>query len=434
MLQDFITSALIIDDSEKEVEKLKEYLEEKDIWVKHYTPNQIKEMDKSKLPFNNRKLIFLDLYLDDKDKLENNIALIRNLFTDILGNEFGTYGIILWTKHAEEFEEFVKRIYKTANKYTVPLFVLHVEKNKYLLKKDFNGILEELEEKLQTDTSSSFFVEWNKAVKSGSDKTISSLYNLFDTNKKKSNNLEAVLYELACNYTGIPKNNIKEYDLQKDLVKSLMDSLQYEISRKYERVQGLFSDPENLKYSDTDKEKVFSKLNSLLLLDSDNLSESNVFPGNIYEILTNDTILYLDEIFYRKDKKIEKIELDNNQNGIKVNKRIAIEITPPCDFAQNKKQSLSRIVGGIILDYNKKVKEYFKGDSFHSDLYPVYIKDFDVPQIIIFDFYRLQTVKEDDLKDTAKYKIIAKAKDKLFADILQKLSSHTARLGISVIN
>ena len=42
--------------------------------------------------------------------------------------------------------------------------------------------------------------------------------------EKKNENLEAVLYSLALNYTGIPKNESKEYDLQKDLVKSNLQS------------------------------------------------------------------------------------------------------------------------------------------------------------------------------------------------------------------
>ena len=174
-MQEFITSALIIDDSEKEIEKLKEYLEEKDIWVKHYTPKQLDSLN-IVVPFNNRKLIFLDLYLDDREILENNIAKIRNYFTRILGTDFGTYGIVLWTKHPEEFNAFVERIYKTGNKYTSPLFVISLEKNEYIKKNNFNGVLEKLEEKLITNVASSFFVEWNKAVKKGSDNTISTLY------------------------------------------------------------------------------------------------------------------------------------------------------------------------------------------------------------------------------------------------------------------
>lgn len=432
MLQDFFTSALIIDDNFEEVKNLISYLDDdKDIWTKYLSPA---DLDKKTTPFNNRKIIFIDLSLDDSRSIIDNISKIRSYFKSIVGKNFGTYGIVLWTKHTSHFEDFCTKIFQDNNPFTLPLFVISLDKTNYIQKGNYDGVLEDLEKKLTTDVASSFFIEWNKAVKNGSDRTISSLYNLFDTNENKNRKLEAVLYKLACNYTGIPKNNIKEYDLQKDLVKTLMDSLQHDISGNYENIQGLFSNPENLEYSDTDKDKVFSKLNSLLLLDFDNLSESNVLPGNIYEILTKNTFLYLDEIFHKDKRQIITIDLNHNEKKIKVNKRIAIEITPPCDFALNKKQSLSRILGGIMVDYNNDVRNYFKGERFYTYLYPVYINEYEIPQIIIFDFYRLLTIKEDELKDTTNYKIIAKVKDKLFADILQKLSSHIARLGIAVIN
>lgn len=461
MLQEFITSALIIDDSEKEIEKLKEYLEEKDIWVKHYTPIQIEALGDNRKPFNNRKLIFLDLYLDDNDKFENNVAKIRNYFTSILGKDFGTYGIVLWTKHTEEFNSFVERIYKTADRYTSPLFVVSLEKNEYLQKNDFNGVLEKLEEKLTSDVSSSFFIEWNKAVKKGSDNTVSTLYNLFETNEKKNKHLEAVLFNLACNYTGIPVNitpkdnseqakeavkiSLKQVNpfLQKDLVKSLMDSLQVEISNSHNDVEDLFSNLDNLKYeASEEKTKVFSKLNSLLLLDFHNLLQDVVLPGNIYEVVENQNPIYFNA-FYHKDNEIKLSDFKDKKkdaNGKEIEepktiKRIAIEVTPPCDFAGKKKQLQSRVVGGIMLDFDDKLREkYFKGDGFYSFLHPIDIKDIKNPQMVIFDFYKFQTIKEDDLKDTSKYKIIAKAKDKLFADVLQKLSSHTARLGIAIMN
>lgn len=442
MLQEFITSALIIDDSEHEIEKLKEYLEARDIWVKHYTPT---ELDKKTSPFNNRKLIFLDLYLENQNTLENNISKIRSYFSNVIGTDFGTYGIVLWTKHTDEAGAFIERIYKTANKYTPPLFVLPLEKNEFLRKGDFEGVLEKLEEKLIKDVSASFFIEWNKAVKKGSDNTITILYNLFESNDKKIEHLEAVLYSLALNYTGIPRNNAANYNLQKDLIKSLMDSLQSEISNNYEDVKDLFSQPNKLVYDiDEEKIKVFSKLNSLLLLDLHNLSQELVFPGNIYEILDSQNTIYCNE-FFNKETEIKLSEhadfkdKKKDANGkefeeSKAIRRIAIEITPPCDFAGRKKQFQSRIVGGIMFDFDDKLrKKYFTGDGFYSFLYPIYIEELEKPQMLIFDFYRFQTVKEDELKDSAKYKIIAKAKNKLFADILQKLSSHTARLGIAIM-
>lgn len=461
MLQEFITSALIIDDSKKEVEKLIDFLEEKDIWVKHYTPD---DLDTKTISFNNRKLIFLDLYLDDAKKSVENIALIRKYFKTIISSDFGTYGIVLWTKHSNHFEEFRDKIYNEKNPFTLPLFIVSLDKTKYSAQGTYEGILEDLEEKLTNDMASSFFIEWNKAVKKGSDNTISTLYDLFENNEKKNQHLEAVLFTLAHNYTGVPLNIIpkdnstKEKDainavlqqanpfLQKDLIKSLMDSLQVEISNSHRDVKKLFSNLDNLQYEPSEqKTKVFSKLNSLLLLDFDNLLQDVVLPGNIYEVEDDQSPIYING-FYCKEIEIKigehldfnyyeaKDTKKENPTGNRVNKRIAIEITPPCDFAGKKKQLQSRIVGGIILDCDDKLrKKYFKGDGFYSFLHPVYIEGIEKPQMIIFDFYRFQTIKEDELKDSSKYKIIAKAKDKLFADILQKLSSHTARLGIAIL-
>lgn len=201
--------------------------------------------------------------------------------------------------------------------------------------------------------------------------------------KKKNKHLEAVLFNLACNYTGIPVNIIPKDSsvqakdavntllnqvnpfLQKDLVKSLMDSLQVEISNNHNDIKDLFLNPNKLKYdSSNGKTRVFSKLNSLLLLDFQNLSQDIALPGNIYEVLENQNQIYF-KSFYNKDIEIKledhkdfkekgKDTVGNEIDVPKVIKRIAIEVTPPCDFAGKKKQLQSRIVGGVMLDYDKK--------------------------------------------------------------------------------
>lgn len=431
MIEEFITSALIIDDDETEIKDLLAYLEEKDIWVKHYTPEQLSERSTS---FNNRKLIFLDLYLDNSKKSIENIALIRKFFKTIIGKNFGTYGIVLWTKHSNHYDDFCEKIFQKNNPFTLPLFVVALEKNKYKAKGNYEGILEELEAKLTSDISSSFFIEWNKSVKRGSDTTIATLYDLFTSHKLKEANLEYILCSLACNHTGINAKNAISYDLQRDLVKSLMDPLQIEISNNYKGTKNLFNDITKLNYSGSKEDKtiVFSKLNTLLLLDSHNLSQSVVIPGNLYQVLDDHSSIYINEFIDKKDNEIS-LTVHEDFKSISI-KRICIELTPPCDFAQNKKQSYSRIVGGIQMDYDPSLKEkYFKGENFYTYLYPVSIQGYEKPQIFIFDFYRFQTVKENELKDSSKYKIILKTKDKLFADMLQKFSSHSARLGIAIL-
>lgn len=442
MLQEFITSVLVIDDDFNEVEALITYLEdEKDIWTKYFSPEDI---EKRSIPFNNRKIIFLDLYLDDSRSSTDNIAKIRRYFKTIIGVNFGTYGIVLWTKHTNHFEDFCDKIFLNTNPFTLPVFVIPLDKTKYKKQGDYTGVLDELEEKLAMDISSSFFVEWNKAVKKGSDNTIWSLYGLFDSNENKKKHLESVLFKLACNYTGIPLGSRDGYDLQKDLVKSLMDTLQFEVSNNYENIENLFSEKSDLNFNVDQAEKVliYSKLNSNLLLDFHNISNDVVFPGNIYEVKAEDSPIYFNNFYNNKGTEI-KIDDHEDFNykdekgkiiGSMINKRIAIEITPPCDFAGRKNQTQSRIIGGVVIDFDGKLKDkYFKSDSFYSYLYPIYIEGLSRPQMIIFDFYRFQTMQEDELINNSNYNVIMKAKDKLFADILQKLSSHTARLGIAIL-
>lgn len=442
MLQEFITSALVVDDDYEEVKDLITYLEnDKDIWAKYYSPS---DLESKTIPFNNRKIIFLDLYLDDSRSSTDNIAKIRKYFKSIIGKEFGTYGIVLWTKHTNHFEDFCDKIFQKNNPFTLPLFAIALDKTKYKKQGSYIGVLEELEEKLLNDVASSFFVEWNKAVKTGSDNTISTLYNLFDTNHKKNKYLEAVFFKLAQNHTGFPintsikiedeeeKRRIKSF-LQKDLIKSLMDSLQVEISNNYQIVDILFKEINKLNYNENPEEKtiVFSKLNSLLLLDEHNLLQESPMPGYIYAILDQTSPLYINELLYKKAN--ENIDTHADFKDLK-KRRVCIEITPPCDFALSKKQSFSRIIGGLQIDYDKTLlNNTFSTENYYKYLYPIIIPGFDKPQMIIFDFYRFQTINEDILKEQIKFKIILKAKDKLFADILQKLSSHTARLGIAVM-
>jgi hypothetical protein len=382
--------------------------------------------------FNNRKLIFLDLFLEEDQDEINNINLIRTLFTKVLGTNFGTYGIVLWTKHADYFSEFSDRIFKTTNNFTLPLFAVALDKTQYM-NNNYEGLLEGVEEKLKENVASSLFIEWNKSVKSGSDRTIKMLYDLFDNDPKKYVNLEPILYSLALNFTGIPPENVGTYDLQKDLIKSLMDSLQFEISNRFNKIDNLFADPKKLNFNATKDERqvIFSKLNALLMLDNQNLAQDSPIPGNIYEIVDKSSPMYIKTLTV---KKVEK-DLDDDPDYKAIPKRrICIEMTPPCDFAQGKNKKFSRVVGGIHMDFDANIRtSSFGGENFYAFLYPIQLEGFDKPQMLIFDFYQFQTLIEDNLKDNKRFNIIYRAKDKLFADILQKLSSHTARLGIGVL-
>ena len=85
-----------------------------------------------------------------------------------------------------------------------------------------------------------------------------------------------------------------------------------------------------------------------------------------------------------------------------------------------------------MLDYNEKIKDKFKAERFYK-VCPLSIEKYNEPQMIVLDFYKFQTITEKQLSKKDVYEIAMKAKNNLFADILQKLSSHMSRLGLAIL-
>jgi len=194
--------------------------------------------------------------------------------------------------------------------------------------------------------------------------------------------------------------------------------LSYEIIHEHTEIISLFANPEQITFSGTDveKSKVFASLNSRLFLDFKNIDQAAVIPGNVYEILDKDSFFGVAE-------------------APKGATKILIEITPPCDFSADKKVNRSRVMGGFYLtDFDSKgQKEKFLKENYYKELDGLIIDEKLPPQKVRFDFRYFGSINEADLKDIKQYKLVFRFKDKLFADILQKLSSHIARLGLPYI-
>jgi hypothetical protein len=464
MIDNFIDSALIIDDDRNEVKELIQFLEEKDVWVKHYTPE---ELEKRTTYFKNRKIIFLDLFLDDTDSQTNNIARIRKYLKKYLGNEFGSYGIILWTKHVEHLDEFREKISGDRSVYCLPLFIIGLDKTKYLRQGNYNGILEDLDAELSKNTAATFFIEWEVLAKKGKDHAIMNIYNLLNDYTKQDINLKYILFLLAKNHTGVPDDKLLHHNLTQDAIKAFGDMLHYEIVKQSsDSTNVLFKDIDEVFYQvnteaayyeyssknqlslgindkiikkngtilsraekkeaphkdvidSIEKEilKIIAEINSKIHFDSKNLNQQIVIPGNIYEIKSDGPF------------KIPSDSIPDNSVNI------LVEITPPCDFSNNKKGSLTRILGGYICNYSQaNLDKIGKAENIYKEVRPVIIGAGVVAQIIVFDFRYFGSLPEDDLKTADKYLLVSKMKDKLFADLLQKLSAHTARLGLSIIH
>lgn len=456
MIENFVDSVLIIDDQGNEIQELSRLLDEKQIWNAHLIPEKLL---KDKPILRNRKLIFLDLFVDEtKASIKDQLALIRRIFTDSIGTDFGAYGIVLWTKHPENFTEFKEKFYQSYGKYDLPLFIVALDKTKYL-RFGFDDIFTDLNKTLLDNPGSNFFINWEIAVTKSKDQSLRQIYDLVNANQEE--NLYYVLFKLAKNFTGIPLENLDGYDLEHDALKAFSDLLSNNINNFPKVSYGLFANWKEIKYSGqgettsdfkysienfipgnikekdiqkdnkslTQAEKktqysenieeleneirdIQSKVNRVLLFDDSNIDKTKVFPGAIYKVISKDSSFILEE---KPESSYE----------------VVIEVTPPCDFSQNKLRK-RRLVAGFVCNYDKTLDPKFKGDFFYKELWPVWIDE--EIKMVVFDFRYFGSIDEKDLLNTANYELILKTKNKLFADVLQKLSSHTARLGLSVLH
>jgi hypothetical protein len=418
IVKDFLDSVLIIDDREKEIIELKKSLESKDIWVSYYKPDQIKNCD----PIRHRNLLFLDLSLDDS-KTETEILSIY--IRPILKKHFNrkrSYGIVIWSQHDDKIIEFNEKIKEDCiknNRYTPPVFIINLDKSKYIQSGDFTNVMDDLNKKLLESPAASFFVNWVMTVENAKSAVVSDIFSLAPDYTDANKELQNILYLLARNHTGLPKSELADYSLYIDAYKSFDELLYSSLSsRKRNDILDIFIGYIPTEITDLNKKILtYSELNQKLLFDTiTDTDQAYIMPGNIYEIITDNQYL----VFPDKPKKA---------------KSIAIELTPPCDFS-NKKIN-SRLVGGILYDHpgdEEKSDKYFNKIFVGANKYvirPIRIENTSEAQFLCFDFRCLTAVSETELKDKTKFKLIARTRNTLFADILQKFSSHSARLGLA---
>ena len=92
-------------------------------------------------------------------------------------------------------------------------------------------------------------------------------------------------------------------------------------------------------------------------------------------------------------------------------------------------------IGGFKTSSKAKVKIYQckKSDKCYP-IYPIFVPGDKNVKCIVFDFRCLWTLTDTEIKNEDKYKLWFKAKPGLFADVLQKFSSHASRLGLNDIH
>lgn len=419
LLERFVNRAVIVDDDPDDIERLRAVLLGADIACESYSPSEFEE----KIFVKNRELYFFDLFLNEQEGSGNpigQISTIRKLLKKCIGQEGGIYGIVLWTSHDEYLVDFKTALSQDRkNKlYNTPLFIIGLSKQTYL-RKGYDGLLRDLNQKIEEDLAAYFFMSWAASLKQARDVAIEDVYACASDYNTQSDELLNLLYLLARNQTGIPEKELPTYtELTLDAFKSFDDMLYSDLINSQDTggkdiFEGhKYQKPQNLQ----EEIEIYAFINTKLFIDSVNISPKKVMPGNVYEIL-----------------QPEQYQIINGAS--KDSKKIVIELTPPCDYAHKKR--LSRFVAGFMRECPTEQQVLFdtlnslKGDSQYK-LWPV---EYDNKiYIVVFDFRHIHYIQDKDITDMNKYKVLYRTQHRIFADIIQKFSSHAARLGNNLLS
>lgn len=419
LIEKFVNRAVIVDDDPKDIKELLAVLQGADIACEAYSPAEFEEREFIK----NRELYFFDLFLNENEGSGDpigQISTIRRLLRKCIGKGSGVYGIVLWTSHDEYVVDFKTALSKDRkNKlYNTPLFIVGLSKQTYL-RKGYDSLLEDLNQVIEKDLAAYFFMSWAASLKQARDVAIEDVYACASDYNKQSEELLNLLYLLARNQTGIPEKELSTYkELSSDAFKSFDDMLYSDLINS----QGVgykdifeghnYQKPQNLQ----EEIGIYAFINSKLFIDSVNINPKKVMPGNVYEILQPEQYQII-------------------KGAPKDSKKIVIELTPPCDFSHKKQ--LSRFVSGYMRECPVEQQSlYHTLESLKADyqyrLWPIEYEN--KIYIVVFDFRHVHYIQDDDIQDVSKYKVLYRTQHRIFADIIQKFSSHAARLGNNLLS
>lgn len=440
LLDNYFDSAIVVDNSKEEGEALANMLKEQDIrtdFVHYGSDSEVPTFKR------NRKLVLMDLMLnEDVGQYAENMSIFLVALQKMCGgSSFGQFGLVVWTKHPDYKDELIRRIddackppqtestrddeeedFSDKRLTNLPLFVICLDKTRYISPgNNYSTLKDDLEKALKEDSAAYFYSRWSESVERAKNKTIGDMYGLIGDYQRHSEKLTYILQQLAKQHTGV--KNEKDC-LITDAYKAFDNLLYADLccQQKEEGVPNINGEIKCPFTDDKDKEKLSVAINTKFFIDMDNISQEVVIPGNVYQVNVPDSPLRIN---------LEEDYFDGKGMDRRNVKYIAIELTPPCDFS-NKKVG-SRMIGGIIADIsNENISKALKIQKCDK-LYQ--LKGIQIEgtghKLLLLDFRYLYTPKTEDIKDASKYKILFRAKPQLFADILQKFSSHAARLGLA---
>ena len=423
---------VVIDDQFDEVENLLRLLNDKGMSLNYYKGDNDKNLPKR--PLTGVRLLFLDFVLGtDGQTPKNKISVLMRALKKTISADNGPYIILAWTEHDDLLQDFKAEIIKS-NAVPIPIDVINLEKknNRHNLTK-INKILNE---KIKDKKILEILLQWENHAKTAAGDVLINLSEMskpelsatssFDAFSSSWNsNLERHACQIASNQLG--KNISPNRRLLVACQLSLINLFGDHIEKRIRNDKGIFTGLAKKIYAHRSNEynnDEKAKLNTSFLLLTDGF-EPNAQPGNIYN--APEIFKIMNKKFDRKQKLLElvkpnKIEdIPDWEKLIKMTVPILIEITPRCDYVQDKWKKSKLVFGALFpLDFETYVKDA-------DFLYKFFLIQYNGgTYCLVFNSHYLYTIRPKLLNNI---KPILQARKELLVDVQYWFSKQLARPG-----
>jgi hypothetical protein len=464
---------IVVDDRFDEGTAILRALSKLGIGAKYFT-GDVEELPSG--PISGIRLLVLDLILGDSSPSpKQRLTQLMSVLGKLLPEHPDPLVIICWSNHSDLVEEFQKQL-KELRPNLKAVNVISMDKSKMVIQDsdnqggkayDVTKIVEVIQSHVKDWQPLDLILEWEQHVHDAASQTTASLGNLISKDSWQDG-MKQMIGSLARASKGRALESTA-----KDILSGFFESLNPLHFDHLEQISlNLKSDSSppfnansylgNTKLDDLQR----AKLNKMLLL-SPVKEEAKAIPGNIYESKWSvdnkgkttpfpinadeiDTKRFIHDMFDEKNHeecREPKLKLSRSRKTSKSYKEkskkldslykklrerlrksalpILVELTPSCDFAQNK-NPICRLVAGVIVPVTWK--DCIKDRALYlKAIGPVLLNDQAEPSFIVLNAQYTFGLPQKALQTPLP---IARIRHQLLVDIQAWLSSHTSRPGV----
>lgn len=380
---------LLVDDSLDEALPVIKAFAKKGIPVAYFDGN-IEDLPASGEKLYGVRLAILDMDLiGGGDRDENKISTLISRLQAILSADNGPYTMVAWTKHSELVGLLIEKLFGLfqvegdEDKVPLPIVVICLEKKDYRDDNLFNieKLSSVLEEELKRSKPLHIMQGWEESCLRAASGVTNTLSELISPSKGNfevwqqtwNNSYMKLLLLLAEEEVG--KDNLTSDTFPNALLSALnplhMDFLE---TNEFAILQIQDEDLRNRPNGGNNSALIAGKINAKLHLAFEKVAQ--FCPGNIYKLAEFPHLFTLAPNDLFKDC----VQKDHIENATLFNRVTAIllEVSPLCDYAQNKIK-LARFLAGFIVPADEKNKFKLTKDNggFLLAFGPLWINDAD---------------------------------------------------------